>query len=67
MELRVCQRFLRHAFVNPRRFVRHIHGVPTGLDFEALLALRGRIAGWLEGEALQGAIWRAGLPKTVAA
>lgn len=40
-------------------------GVPTGLDFEALLALRGRIAGWLEGEALHGAIWRAGLPKTM--
>ena len=40
-------------------------GVPTGLDFEALLALRGRIAGWLEGEALHGSIWRAGLPKTM--
>jgi hydroxymethylglutaryl-CoA lyase len=42
-------------------------GVPTGLDFNALLALRARIAQWLEGEALHGAIWRAGLPKTVAA
>jgi hydroxymethylglutaryl-CoA lyase len=40
-------------------------GVPTGLDFDALLALRGRIAQWLEGEALHGAIWRAGLPKTM--
>jgi len=42
-------------------------GVPTGLDFNALIALRARIAQWLEGEALHGAIWRAGLPKTVAA
>lgn len=40
-------------------------GAPTGLDFDALLALRGRIAQWLEGEALHGAIWRAGLPKTM--
>jgi hydroxymethylglutaryl-CoA lyase len=42
-------------------------GVPTGLDFGALMALRGRIAQWLEGEPLHGAIWRAGLPKTMAA
>jgi hydroxymethylglutaryl-CoA lyase len=40
-------------------------GVPTGLDFDALMALRGRVAQWLEGEALHGAIWRAGLPKTI--
>jgi hydroxymethylglutaryl-CoA lyase len=40
-------------------------GVPTGLDFEALLALRGRIAEWLQGEPLHGAIWRAGLPRTM--
>jgi hydroxymethylglutaryl-CoA lyase len=40
-------------------------GVPTGLDFDALMALRGRMAGWLEGEPLHGAIWRAGLPKTM--
>ena len=40
-------------------------GVPTGLDFEALLALRGRVAQWLEGEPLHGSIWRAGLPKTL--
>jgi hydroxymethylglutaryl-CoA lyase len=40
-------------------------GVSTGLDFDALLALRGRIAQWLEGEPLHGAIWRAGLPKTM--
>jgi hydroxymethylglutaryl-CoA lyase len=42
-------------------------GVPTGLDFAALMALRQRVAGWLEGEPLHGAIWRAGLPKTVSA
>jgi hydroxymethylglutaryl-CoA lyase len=40
-------------------------GVATGLDFDALIALRGRIAGWLEGEPLHGAIWRAGLPRTM--
>jgi hydroxymethylglutaryl-CoA lyase len=40
-------------------------GVPTGLDFDALIALRGRIAQWLEGEPLHGSIWRAGLPKTM--
>jgi hydroxymethylglutaryl-CoA lyase len=40
-------------------------GVPTGLDFDALIALRGRIAGWLDGEPLHGALWRAGLPRTL--
>lgn len=40
-------------------------GRPTGIDFDALMALRGRIAQWLEGEPLHGAIWRAGLPKTL--
>jgi hydroxymethylglutaryl-CoA lyase len=40
-------------------------GVATGLDFDALIALRGRVAGWLDGEPLHGAIWRAGLPKTL--
>ena len=40
-------------------------GVPTGLDFDALIALRGRIAHWLDGEPLHGNIWRAGLPKTM--
>ena len=41
-------------------------GVPTGVSVARLLALRTRIAGWLEGEPLHGAIWRAGLPKTMA-
>ncbi|MFP5398457.1 MAG: hydroxymethylglutaryl-CoA lyase [Gammaproteobacteria bacterium] len=40
-------------------------GVPTGLDFDALIALRARLAGWLEGEPLHGHVWRAGLPKTL--
>ncbi len=42
-------------------------GQPTGLSFAQLMALRGRMAQWLEGETLHGHIWRAGLPKTVAA
>ncbi|MCW5610523.1 MAG: hydroxymethylglutaryl-CoA lyase [Rubrivivax sp.] len=42
-------------------------GVATGLDVDRLLALRERVAGWLEGEPLHGAIWRAGLPKTMIA
>jgi hydroxymethylglutaryl-CoA lyase len=37
-------------------------GVDTGLDLPALLALRARVAGWLDGEATHGALWRAGLP-----
>ena len=40
-------------------------GVDTGLDFDKLMALRGKIAGWLQGEPLHGAIWKAGLPKTL--
>jgi len=40
-------------------------GIATGLDFDALIALRQRVAAWLEGEALHGTIWRAGLPKTM--
>jgi hydroxymethylglutaryl-CoA lyase len=42
-------------------------GVPTGLDFDALIALRAQIGRWLAGEPLHGAIWRAGLPKTLQA
>lgn len=40
-------------------------GVDTRLDFDRLMALRGRIAQWLQGEPLHGAIWRAGLPRTM--
>jgi len=40
-------------------------GVETKLDFERLIALRGRLAQWLSGETLYGTLWRAGLPKTL--
>jgi hydroxymethylglutaryl-CoA lyase len=40
-------------------------GVETGLDFDRLIALRCKVAGWLQGEPLHGSIWRAGLPKTL--
>lgn len=40
-------------------------GHPTGLDIEALLALRAQLATWLHGETLHGTLWRAGLPKTM--
>ena len=40
-------------------------GVATGVDFDALMALRSKVAAWLEGETLHGTLWRAGLPKTM--
>jgi len=40
-------------------------GVATGLDFDALIAMRAKVARWLEGETLHGTLWRAGLPKTM--
>jgi hydroxymethylglutaryl-CoA lyase len=40
-------------------------GVPTGQDFDQLIALRAKVAQWLEGETLHGSLWRAGLPKTM--
>lgn len=39
-------------------------GIDTGLDMDALLALRAKVAGWLAGEQTHGALWRAGLPTT---
>lgn len=42
-------------------------GIETGQDFDALIALRHRLAGWLPGETLHGTLWRAGLPKTMKA
>jgi hydroxymethylglutaryl-CoA lyase len=39
-------------------------GIETGIDIDRLLALRAKVAGWLAGETLHGALWRAGLPKT---
>jgi hydroxymethylglutaryl-CoA lyase len=38
-------------------------GIDTGIDLDQLLALRAKVAGWLEGEPTHGALWRAGLPK----
>ncbi|OKO81102.1 hydroxymethylglutaryl-CoA lyase [Bradyrhizobium sp. AS23.2] len=38
-------------------------GFATGIDIEALVALRSRIEAWLPGERFHGAIARAGLPK----
>ena len=40
-------------------------GIETGQDFDALIALREKLADWLAGETLHGAVWRAGLPKTM--
>jgi hydroxymethylglutaryl-CoA lyase len=40
-------------------------GVPTGLHFERLIALRQQLSQWLDGETLHGTLWRAGLPKTL--
>ena len=42
-------------------------GVPTGQDFDALIALRAKVARWLDGETLHGTLWRANLPKTMRA
>ena len=42
-------------------------GIETGIDIDALLALRAKVAGWLQGESLHGTLWRAGLPKTLQA
>ena len=41
-------------------------GIETGLDIDALLALRRQVQGWLATETLHGALWRAGLPRTFA-
>lgn len=46
-------------------YMLHSMGVETGQDFDRLLALRSRVAQWLEGETLHGVLWRAGLPKTM--
>ncbi|HSU22295.1 MAG TPA: hydroxymethylglutaryl-CoA lyase [Variovorax sp.] len=39
-------------------------GIATGIDLQALLDLRARLAVWLAGQTLQGTLWRAGFPKT---
>lgn len=48
-------------------YLMHSMGLPTGIDFERLLALRTEVTHDLAGENFQGSIWRAGLPKTMAA
>jgi hydroxymethylglutaryl-CoA lyase len=40
-------------------------GFNTHLNINALLALREQVAQWLPGVTLHGALWRAGLPKTL--
>jgi len=40
-------------------------GVPTGLDFAALLSLRSKLAQWLDPAPLHGTLWRAGLPRSM--
>jgi hydroxymethylglutaryl-CoA lyase len=45
-------------------FMLEASGVSTGIDLPAFLALRAKVAGWLEGEQTNGSMWRAGLPKT---
>jgi hydroxymethylglutaryl-CoA lyase len=42
-------------------------GIDTGIEIAKLLALREKVAGWLDGETLHGTLWRAGLPKTLEA
>lgn len=41
-------------------------GMPTGIDIDALIALRRRVESWLPGERFSGGIYRSGLPKTFA-
>ncbi|HSV57664.1 MAG TPA: hydroxymethylglutaryl-CoA lyase [Variovorax sp.] len=41
-------------------------GIATGVDIDRLLALRKRVAEWLQGETLHGSLWQSGLPKTFA-
>ncbi|HEY8243223.1 MAG TPA: hydroxymethylglutaryl-CoA lyase [Casimicrobiaceae bacterium] len=45
-------------------FMLNAMGVDTGIDLPALLALRAKVARWLDGEETHGTMWRAGLPKT---
>lgn len=42
-------------------------GLETGQNIGRLLALRQKVARWLDGEVLHGTLWQAGLPKTLCA
>ncbi len=44
-------------------FMLEASGVRTGIDLQQFLALRAKVAGWLQGEQTNGSMWRAGLPK----
>src|SRR5439155_15411912 len=46
-------------------YMLHSMGIETGLDFERLLALRAKVAKWLENEPTHGTIWKTGLPRTM--
>jgi hydroxymethylglutaryl-CoA lyase len=46
-------------------YMLHSMGIETGLDFDQLLALRAKVAKWLEGEQTHGTIWKTGLPRTM--
>jgi hydroxymethylglutaryl-CoA lyase len=46
-------------------YMLHSMGIETGLDFDKLLALRAKVAKWLEGEPTHGTIWKTGLPRTM--
>jgi hydroxymethylglutaryl-CoA lyase len=46
-------------------YMLHSMGIATGLDFDKLLALRAKVARWLEGEPTHGTIWKTGLPRTM--
>ena len=60
-----CARRERQRRDRRRRLSVREHGNFHGVDFDKLISLRRRVAGWLDGEALHGSLWRAGLPKTV--
>ena len=47
-------------------FMRERMGCDTAIDLTRLLELRKRVAVWLDGEQLNGSIWRAGIPKSTA-
>ena len=40
-------------------------GISTGIDIDRLLTLRAKVADWLQGEALHGTLWLAGVPKNL--
>lgn len=46
-------------------YLMHSMHLSTGIDMQRLLSLRQQVTQWLDGETFQGAIWRAGLPKTM--